>query len=59
MRREVGEQTTVFERINDGRAVVSKGDVVRLATKGQVAGRVLHFSVSKVSREQVLFQSAL
>lgn len=29
------------------------------STKGQVVGRVLHFSVSKVSREQVLFQPAL
>ncbi len=39
---------TAFERITDGLLPVGVGDLVRLATKPQVVGRVLHFSVPQV-----------
>ena len=38
-RRELGEGVTLFERIHDGLAAVSKGDVVKLATKPQIIGK--------------------
>ncbi|KAI8466921.1 MAG: hypothetical protein J3K34DRAFT_524164 [Monoraphidium minutum] len=47
-RRELGEDVTLFERIHDGLAGVAKGDVVRLATKPQIVGKVLWFLVPRV-----------
>jgi hypothetical protein len=39
-RRELGEDVTLFERIHDGLGAVAKGDIVRLATKPQIVGKV-------------------
>jgi hypothetical protein len=39
-RTQLGQDVTVFERIFDGLAAISKGDIVRLNTKPAILGRV-------------------
>ena len=48
VRKEMGESHTGFERVHDGVRRMGMGDVVRLATKPQLVGRVRYFSVPQV-----------
>lgn len=47
-RASLGEGVTAFDKMSDGNRVVQKGDIVHLALKPAVVGRVLFFSVDKV-----------
>lgn len=44
----LGEQHTAFERISEGTRVVQRGDVIRLAVKPTLVGRVEFFNVAQV-----------
>lgn len=49
-RRELGEDVTIFERIDSGVLCISKGDVVRLAVKPAIIGRVRERAVGGCCR---------
>lgn len=46
--QQVGKLSCVFERISDGSRTVERGDLVQLAVKPHLVGRVCFFSVSQV-----------
>lgn len=52
MRAKLGEGCTVFERTTNGIRTVSVGDVVRIAAKPAVVGRVTCFTVPVAVREE-------
>lgn len=52
VRAKLGEGTTAFERIADGVRVVCKGNMVRVNAKPMVIGRVLHFTVPQLAKDE-------
>ena len=47
-RNQLGERCTAFERVANGSQRLQRGDLIRLAVKPAVVGRVQFFSVAQV-----------
>eukprot|EP00798_Chlamydomonas_sp_ICE-L_P006653 gene6653-3315_t len=58
-RKELGEYHTAFERVWDGSRALKVGDVVRLATKPQVVGRIRFFSVPQLVHSEGTYSQGL
>jgi hypothetical protein len=51
---QAGQTGTAFERISDGGRAYERGDIIRLAVKPHLVGRILFFSVNQVRPLPVL-----
>jgi len=47
-KQQVGQVGTAFERITDGGRAFERGDLIRLAVKPHLVGKILYFSVAQV-----------
>ena len=47
-KKQMGQQCCAFERISDGTRTVEKGNLVQLAVKPHLVGRVRFFSIPQV-----------
>ena len=49
-RSKLGERCTAFEQVVNGSKTLQRGDLVRLAVKPALVGRIQFFSVAQVSK---------
>ena len=48
-RTKLGERCTAFEQVVNGSKTLQRGDLVRLAVKPALVGRIQFFSIAQVS----------